>query len=704
MIEIGERPAVVLQAAPFCFGPISTSLAIAEYLQKLDIAVVWFAEGTALELLRAGQCGDYVLPFRLSSEDDRRSHAHILREAKAIVVNTDPEFAEFALEHNPDVFYVDILYWMWHQLPAVVSRCRRYVYEDFVRSGEQLERLGLPAHSFRTGPLIGMGMNDVASTSGGDHLLVSLGGLHRPNRAASGLLKSYERMVREALVDALHDTDAFPTVYFAGGGVEQSEVVLDNGVVLRSGCLSRGEHQRLLRTARAAVMAPGLTGFYEVATAGVPVFFLPPHNYSQYLQLASYEAALSDAYYCDWQQLGIDAELPCFLPEEEMLEQVDGILDAVVERGREPLAAALKGFVDGAWRRFEPGSLRNMLSPPDLDGAAGAEQVADILVRHVEECTGDTIGPSTRTRLDQVPPPRKATLELFGGCQLRCPLCPTGNRITPGRAKGPMTIATARAILDKIGDDVKVIDLFNWGEPFLNRDACAIIRLIADRGIRTVLSSNLQVVPDPGDLVASGLSELIVSCHGMTQETYGKYMVGGSVDKTLRNLDRIVAAAGPDPAMKIVLRFVVFAHNEHELPMARERFRDTPVTVEASMMRMDMRNEILGPVSQNLVTYAEWVPDSSRFYDKQRLEATRRPIGCNLPFEEVVIDVDGDVSTCCSSYDPVHNLGNCLTEGFTAIWNGDRYQEARRVVTGRGETHRESIICRTCKNGGYRDF
>ncbi|HEV2863942.1 MAG TPA: radical SAM/SPASM domain-containing protein [Pyrinomonadaceae bacterium] len=700
MIEIGNRPVVVMQAAPFCFGPASTSLAIASELRKHDVAIVWLAEGTTLRLLRAGQYEDYVIPFSLGEQGAHGPSSHYVEEADVVVVNTDPDFAEFALGLNERTVYVDILYWMWESIPEVAERCELYLYEDFVRVDEQIRRKGMPRNAVRVGPLInpadGAGGHRPATTGG--HLLVSLGGLHRPGEARA-LLSSFGDMVRLAVMDALEQNGEFSEVYIAGD-IPRSETTLGNGVRIHTGCLSKEEHQRLLSTARAVVLSPGLTGFYEAAAARVPIFFLPPHNYSQHLQLQSYKAALKEPCYADWEQLGISKKLPCFLPEEEMLREVDAVLAEVVGKG-DLLARQLREFLGSGFRYYDPRPAADMLE--SLEGG-GAERAAGEILRRIEAHRGARPEPARRLSLDAAPLPKKVTLELFGGCQLRCPLCPTGNRTRPGRASGPLKVETVAALLDEIGDHVEVIELFNWGEPFLNPDACKIVRMIADRGIRTVLSTNLQLIPDPEEIIASGLDELIVSCHGVTQETYEKYMVGGEVEKTFQNLDRIVAAGGPGMKMKVVLRFVVFAHNEHEVPLAVERFRGTPVVVEAAPMRMDMRDEILNTAGENLSAYGEWVPGSSRFYDKENLKATRAPVGCNLPFEETTIDVDGSVSMCCSSFDPKYNVGNFLSEGFAAVWNGPNYQEARRVVTGRGETGLENVVCRTCKNNGYRDL
>lgn len=697
VIELGTRPTVIMYAAPFCFGPVSTSLSIAAELRRFDVAIVWLAYGTSLELLRAGSYVDYIVPFDLGDADDRRHYAHLIEEASAVVVNTDPEFARFSISLNPNTIYVDILYWMWHEIPDVVNRCELYVFEDFARTEDQIERVGLPKNARRIGPLINLRPPDEVRKPAKDHLLVSLGGLHRPGDGSRALLDRYQETVYRAVLDSVSYSDEFPVVYFAGGGIGAKTITLNNGVEVRCGCLSKEKHQELLERAKAVVISPGLTGFYEVATARVPVFFLPPHNYSQHLQLETFRSVLGPEYYSDWERLGVEEKIPCFLPEDEILSSVDAILDRIVSVG-DRLTCDLQKFFSGAYREYETEAAIRLVE--SVTGASSAPaQVAEMIL--------DRVGPAQeakRTDLQRVPLPRKVTLELFEGCQLRCPLCPTGSRKRPGRFNGALSVHLARQVLDELGEHLEIVDFFNWGEPFLNPDACRIIRMFSERGIRTVVSSNLQRIPDPQEIVDSGLSELIVSCHGMTQATYEKYMVGGVLQKTLDNLDRILVATGPNPAMKIVLRFVVFAHNEHELILAQARYESSPVKVEASPMRIEMRDEILATPTQNLTVYGKWVPESSRYYDKDRLEARRAPIGCNLTFEETSIGVDGSVYPCCSCYDPDHRYGNLHDAGFEAVWNGSAYAEARRVVSKLGETGQENVVCRTCKNSGYRDF
>lgn len=325
---MSTRLKVLMQAVPFCFGPISTSLAIASELRKMGAEIIWLAEGTSIDLLTSGQYPDHIINFSLSNSTHKTQYASLVKEADIVVVNTDPDFANFAIGLNDKTVYVDILYWMWNDLPIVVHKCALYIYEDFIRSDEQIERIGLPLRSFRVGPLTNLDSSIPTRHSGavGKHLLVSLGGLLRPDSNSRNLLISFKEMIFNAIVMALQNTNSFAEVYFAGGGIEKQETILPNGIKILSGCLAREEHQQVMATAKSVVMSPGLTGFYEVAATQTPVFFLPPHNYSQHLQLQTYKSVLHSSCYSDWSRLGLRKEMKCFLPEDQMLNEVDETL------------------------------------------------------------------------------------------------------------------------------------------------------------------------------------------------------------------------------------------------------------------------------------------------------------------------------------------------------------------------------------------
>ena len=51
---------------------------------------------------------------------------------------------------------------------------------------------------------------------------------------------------------------------------------------------------------------------------------------------------------------------------------------------------------------------------------------------------------------------------------------------------------------------------------------------------------------------------------------------------------------------------------------------------------------------------------------------------CSWPWRQSVINWDGEVVTCCGSFDPKEDMGNVFKQPFRKIWNGPKYRMARR--------------------------
>jgi len=302
-----------------------------------------------------------------------------------------------------------------------------------------------------------------------------------------------------------------------------------------------------------------------------------------------------------------------------------------------------------------------------------------------------------------VPLPQKLTVEAFGGCNLRCPLCPTGQG-RRARPRGPMKMDPFREILRQTGDSLREIDLFNWGEPLLNPLLPQMIGLARERDIYTTVSTNLNHLPDPAALVASGLNRLIISCDGCTAETYAKYHLGGDFHKVTENLGKIVRYRDLNPEMKILWRFITFAHNEHEVPLVLERCRELGIEADICQPRLDMREEILKPVAERIGKHREWIPSDSPVYDVEKGERKNPWTTCRIPWQEACIDVDGSVTVCCSSYDKKYDLGNMLVTPFQEIWNGPLYRAAREYLEAGTVTSGVRTICHICRDNGFRDY
>ncbi len=165
--------------------------------------------------------------------------------------------------------------------------------------------------------------------------------------------------------------------------------------------------------------------------------------------------------------------------------------------------------------------------------------------------------------------PYTLSVEPASICNLRCPACPAGTKIV-SRRPALLGLEDFKKIIDMIGDYLVRILLWNWGEPFMNKDVYEMIEYASRKGIIVVTSSNGHYFDSPESidrLLSSGLANLIISIDGTTQETYEFYRAGGNLEKVLNGMRGITNAKkqqGKD-FPHINMRFMINSSNENQL-------------------------------------------------------------------------------------------------------------------------------------------
>ena len=133
--------------------------------------------------------------------------------------------------------------------------------------------------------------------------------------------------------------------------------------------------------------------------------------------------------------------------------------------------------------------------------------------------------------------PLFVSVEPAAVCQLRCPACPVGLRSLQPSAfsrQSFMSLDVWHRVLSEIRDTALIVQFYFQGEPLLNKDLPRMIREAHEAGLYTIVSTNAQALTqDMAEaLVGAGLDRIIVSMDGLTEESYGAYRVGGSLEKT----------------------------------------------------------------------------------------------------------------------------------------------------------------------------
>ena len=96
-----------------------------------------------------------------------------------------------------------------------------------------------------------------------------------------------------------------------------------------------------------------------------------------------------------------------------------------------------------------------------------------------------------------------------------------------------MQLGDFRRIVEQVAPYAHTMQLFWQGEPLLNERLPEMVQIARDAGLYTIVSTNAQRLDSPTAmaLARAGLSRIIVSLDGWTQQTYEQYRRGGNVEK-----------------------------------------------------------------------------------------------------------------------------------------------------------------------------
>ena len=291
--------------------------------------------------------------------------------------------------------------------------------------------------------------------------------------------------------------------------------------------------------------------------------------------------------------------------------------------------------------------------------------------------------------------PFTISLEPTTACNLRCPECPSGLRAFT-RPTGNLKEDFFKATIDELHHDLLYLIFYFQGEPYINPKFLDMVKYANDKKIYTITSTNGHFLSKENarKTVESGLSRLIISIDGTTQETYESYRKEGNLENVLQGAKNIVAAkrAANSKTPHIIFQFLVVKPNEHQIPeiykLAEEIGADEVKLKTAQVYDYTNGNDLI-PTQDKYARYRE-MSDGTWQVKNELLNH------CWKLWHSCVITWDGLVVPCCFDKDADHRLGDLKKTPFRAIWQGKAYQNFRRRLLG----GRDQIdICTNCTEG-----
>ena len=298
--------------------------------------------------------------------------------------------------------------------------------------------------------------------------------------------------------------------------------------------------------------------------------------------------------------------------------------------------------------------------------------------------------------------PIEAIFEPTKLCNLRCDRCrrnESGSVAQISDVGDHFTPEQFREALKKLGH-LRVANWIGDGEPLLNPDFNKLIEIAAEKGIKSIFSTNGTLVTkeDVDFWKRHKVPMVQVSVDTSTPESYEKMRPGAKFDKVI-SACKLISEAG----IHLQLSNILFAESIEDMP------RYVDLCIELGVWKIALpRPHLYGGLERYLSSYPDPAvanPILKIAQDKAR----KAKIGwyepwlltsyfkrCMFPFLLPFIQIGGTIQTCCflsgkdrmAYYNGVgyevpatnYEMGNILTDNFEKIWHGDAYKRLRRFL------------------------
>ena len=291
--------------------------------------------------------------------------------------------------------------------------------------------------------------------------------------------------------------------------------------------------------------------------------------------------------------------------------------------------------------------------------------------------------------------PVSLSFEPTTACNLRCPECPSGLRSFT-RPTGNLKLDFFRNTIDQVSPYLCNLLFYFQGEPYINPEFLEMVAYAESKGIYTATSTNGHFLNkvNARKTIESGLSRIIISIDGTTQETYEKYRKEGSLDQVLEGVRNLVHArmeAGTQHP-HIIIQYLVVAPNEHQIPdiykLAKALGVDEVRLKSAQVYEYQNGNPLI-PKNEKYSRYQVLRDGTYRLKNRMLNHCWKMWHAC-------VITWNGLVVPCCFDKDASERMGDLKLQDFKSIWNGEAYQSFRsKLLKGRKEIE----ICKNCTEG-----
>lgn len=306
-------------------------------------------------------------------------------------------------------------------------------------------------------------------------------------------------------------------------------------------------------------------------------------------------------------------------------------------------------------------------------------------------------------------------IEITNACNFKCTWCPDD---VMGRRRGFMRKEEAFALLEQIAakkswlGPLYPVKLHQMGEPFLHPDLVPIVKKAEDLGVGVELNTNCGLLT-PGivdGLYDAGLTNLILSYQTPDTESFKtrkapRLAFEAYRDKVRMAVERKVAKGArthleidilntkysdgyrvvseDEQALAFLEDWIAFARDLESRYQLAPRVHDWHAIRERHLLDQDengSRYPILDGVDLIWKRCHSW----GNVIGEHQVVGAPVETYCPAPYDQFVIQWNGDVVSCCTDYEGLTKTANVFRDSIEAIWTGEVLRRRRQdMLEGR---------------------
>jgi MoaA/NifB/PqqE/SkfB family radical SAM enzyme len=277
----------------------------------------------------------------------------------------------------------------------------------------------------------------------------------------------------------------------------------------------------------------------------------------------------------------------------------------------------------------------------------------------------------------------RAVIEINGGCNYSCQMCPQSN---PGRHKDFLKKMSLSHFEDMVAQcaeqGLKVVNLEGSGEPTLNRDLARYVEIVKKYNAKAFIFTNGRLLKDSfmKEVIDAGLDYCRFSIIGYDATTYHEWMNSLAFNQVIKNLNDINQYVLTSNSECVVSTYHLIL-DQANIPYEVEKYLDIVNT-------MNVKTEIWKMHNWSGV----YKPDYER---DGKIKTCGRPFSPDIVIRAGGLNGDyGAVHPCCQvlGQDEKAVLGHTSSTSIKDIWYGEAYEDLRN----RHRTGDYPDYCKSC--------